>query len=73
MVKRTTQADTFRYALHVFVQQMLQHQLTPTNDQIVRLGLAVDDAVQFSIDQSETVIFIFSDGSRAVIYPETTH
>jgi hypothetical protein len=72
-MKLTTNADTFRCAVTVFLQEMQRHQMNPTNDQIVRLGIAVDNDVQFSMDESETVIFVFSDGSRAVVRPHPIH
>ena len=72
-MKRTTQADTFKCAVAVFSTEMRRNNMNPTNDQIVRLGLAVDDYVQFSIGQDETVVFVFSDGSRAVVTPHILH
>jgi hypothetical protein len=64
-----TKADTFKYAVSVFSREMARLAMPPTNDQIVRLSIATDAGVQFSIDQSESVTFIFSDGSRAIVHP----
>ena len=73
MMKRSTKADIFRCAVAVFTQEMFNHQLTPTPDQIVRLSISVDECVQFHIDPSEMVTFVFTDGSRATVAPTTQH
>jgi hypothetical protein len=72
-MKRTTKADTFKSAVAVFSQEMRRHGMNPTNDMIVRLGITVDVDVQFSMDESETVAFLFSDGSRAIVTPHPIH
>jgi hypothetical protein len=73
MIKKTTKADVFRCALAAFSQEMLNHQLVATPDQIARLSISVDERVQFSIDETEMVTFIFTDGSRAIVAPATQH
>ena len=73
MTKRTTQADAFKCAVAVFSQEMRRHNINPTNDQIVRLSIAVDNDVQFSMGRDETVSFVFSDGSRAVVHSHIIH
>jgi hypothetical protein len=70
---RLTKADTFKCAVAVFSEEMRRHNMNPTNDMIVRLGIATDDLVQFSMDRSESVTFVFSDGSRAVVHAHIIH
>lgn len=72
-MKQTNQADTFRCALAVFTRAMQHNNVPVTEDAIVRLAIACDYAVQFAIDESEMVTFIFTDGSRAIVAPATTH
>lgn len=72
-MKQTNQADVFRCALAVYTRAMQHHNVPVSEDAIVRLAISTDYAVQFAVDESEMVTFIFSDGSRAIVAPATTH
>jgi hypothetical protein len=70
MVKRTTKAETFKYAYTIFVREIWPN--IPEQKHIASLLLATDLNVMFDFkEDSEEVIAIFSDGSKAIIYPET--
>jgi hypothetical protein len=68
-MKRVSKAETFRHAYTVFAREIWPQ--TPHPDHIANLLLATDCAVLFDINESETIVAIFSDGSRAIIHPET--
>ena len=70
-MKRTTQAETFKYAYKVFEQEIWPQ--TPEPHHIATLLLATDCDVVFDINESETIIALFTDGSAAVIHPEVLH
>lgn len=65
--KRPTFAQTFQCAFAVYEREL--YPLEPTPDSIVRLSIACDKMVQFSIDKGLAVTFCFSDGSQAVVSP----
>lgn len=66
-------AQLFASAFTVFEKAISPAQ--PSPDSIIRLAIAADKMVQFHLNETLAVTFVFSDGSRAVLDPAklTTH